>query len=72
MDYTRAFYHDERCLWHTTGEAVLYYWCTKRWGGCRSFPACLHFILQIGIFLKWAMLGSNQRPLPCEVRALSS
>jgi acetoin utilization deacetylase AcuC-like enzyme len=23
MDYTTAFYHDERCLWHTTGEAVL-------------------------------------------------
>ena len=23
MDYTTAFFHDERCLWHTTGEAVL-------------------------------------------------
>ena len=23
MDQTTAFYHDERCLWHTTGEAVL-------------------------------------------------
>jgi acetoin utilization deacetylase AcuC-like enzyme len=23
MDHTTAFYHDERCLWHTTGEAVL-------------------------------------------------
>ncbi len=23
MDYDTAFYHDERCLWHTTGEAVL-------------------------------------------------
>jgi hypothetical protein len=22
--------------------------------------------LQIGTFLEWAMLGSNQRPLPCE------
>ena len=23
MDHTTAFFHDERCLWHTTGEAVL-------------------------------------------------
>ena len=23
MDHPTAFYHDERCLWHTTGEAVL-------------------------------------------------
>ena len=23
MNHTTAFYHDERCLWHTTGEAVL-------------------------------------------------
>ncbi|MBA2691560.1 MAG: class II histone deacetylase [Rubrobacter sp.] len=23
MAYDTAFYHDERCLWHTTGEAVL-------------------------------------------------
>jgi acetoin utilization deacetylase AcuC-like enzyme len=23
MDHRTAFYHDERCLWHTTGEAVL-------------------------------------------------
>ena len=23
MEATTAFYHDERCLWHTTGEAVL-------------------------------------------------
>lgn len=23
MDHKTAFYHDERCLWHTTGEAVL-------------------------------------------------
>ncbi len=23
MDHTTAFYHDGRCLWHTTGEAVL-------------------------------------------------
>jgi acetoin utilization deacetylase AcuC-like enzyme len=23
MDHTTAFYHDERCFWHTTGEAVL-------------------------------------------------
>jgi hypothetical protein len=30
----------------------------------------LHFFLQKGNFLKWAMLGSNQRPLPCEGSAL--
>ncbi len=23
MKHGTAFYHDERCLWHTTGEAVL-------------------------------------------------
>ena len=23
MNHGTAFYHDERCLWHTTGEAVL-------------------------------------------------
>src|SRR3712207_7901750 len=24
MNHETAFYHDERCLWHTTGEAVLF------------------------------------------------
>jgi hypothetical protein len=28
------------------------------------------FILQNTAFSGWAMLGSNQRPLPCEVKAL--
>jgi len=28
------------------------------------------FCLQIAAFSKWAMLGSNQRPLPCEVSTI--
>jgi hypothetical protein len=28
------------------------------------------FFLQALILVKWAMLGSNQRPLPCEGSAL--
>jgi hypothetical protein len=32
--------------------------------GSRHFRAAFH--LQTGQFGKWAMLGSNQRPLPCE------
>jgi hypothetical protein len=28
------------------------------------------FSLQLSVFLRWAMLGSNQRPLPCEGRAI--
>jgi hypothetical protein len=30
------------------------------------------YYLQNEIFWEWAMLGSNQRPLPCEVRSLMS
>jgi hypothetical protein len=30
------------------------------------------FYLQTLLFPKWAMLGSNQRPLPCEVRSITS
>jgi hypothetical protein len=30
------------------------------------------FCLQIAKFLEWAMLVSNQRPLPCEVKATIS
>ena len=29
-------------------------------------------VLQSSAFNKWAMLGSNQRPLPCEVRSMVS
>jgi hypothetical protein len=32
----------------------------------------LTFFLQTTTFSKWAMLGSNQRPLPCEGRILLS
>jgi hypothetical protein len=41
--------------------------------GPESLPALLRnlkFFLQNAIFLEWAMLGSNQRPLPCEGSAL--
>jgi hypothetical protein len=30
------------------------------------------FYLQNITFYEWAMLGSNQRPLPCEVRSITS
>jgi hypothetical protein len=30
------------------------------------------FFLQKGLFSEWAMLGSNQRPLPCEGRSIRS
>ena len=33
---------------------------------------CVAFYLQNAIYLEWAMLGSNQRPLPCEVRSILS
>ncbi len=39
----------------------------KRRSRCTGFPGTSRFYLQIHIFLGWAMLVSNQRPLPCEV-----
>jgi hypothetical protein len=36
----------------------------------RHLHGGLLFYLQINGFCKWAMLGSNQRPLPCEGSAL--
>ena len=36
----------------------------------RSFYLCFVFYLQNSTFSEWAMLGSNQRPLPCEGSAL--
>ena len=38
----------------------------------RTACSYLVFHLQNAIFLEWAMLGSNQRPLPCEGRSLCS
>ncbi len=35
-----------------------------------SFLVCSAFYLQNAAFSEWAMLGSNQRPLPCEGSAL--
>jgi hypothetical protein len=35
-----------------------------------SLYLCLAFYLQIEGFREWAMLGSNQRPLPCEGSAM--
>jgi hypothetical protein len=32
----------------------------------------LRFSCKMTLFPKWAMLGSNQRPLPCEVRSILS
>jgi hypothetical protein len=34
------------------------------------FSCALRFFLQNGDFRRWAMLGSNQRPLPCEGRSV--
>jgi hypothetical protein len=39
------------------------------YAGPEEMPALLRastFFLQIAVFEEWAMLGSNQRPLPCE------
>ncbi len=35
-----------------------------------SLPLILAFFLGISTFSEWAMLGSNQRPLPCESSAI--
>jgi hypothetical protein len=32
----------------------------------RDARLCFMFYLRNGVFREWAMLGSNQRPLPCE------
>jgi hypothetical protein len=40
--------------------------CTKGRDNLRSNSRILYFSLQNSIFSEWAMLGSNQRPLPCE------
>src|SRR5215204_5034472 len=39
-------------------------------GASPGRPLTLTFFLQNAIFSQWAMLGSNQRPLPCEGSAL--
>jgi hypothetical protein len=36
----------------------------------QSFQLRLAIYLQNAIFSEWAMLGSNQRPLPCEVSTI--
>jgi len=35
-------------------------------------PALLNVLPAKCYFLEWAMLGSNQRPLPCEGRSITS
>ena len=44
--------------------------CTKAPESIQGLCACLAFYPQIVVFYGWAMLGSNQRPLPCEGSAL--
>jgi hypothetical protein len=41
----------------------------KRLRHATRLSAKLAFLLQKVTFNKWAMLGSNQRPLPCEVKS---
>src|SRR5215213_3338049 len=49
-------------------------WCTtgvlQNLYKSRLLSSCT-FFLQNSVFLEWAMLGSNQRPLPCESEACS-
>jgi hypothetical protein len=46
------------------------------WPRSNTYEHRLHrwlmFFLQNTAFDKWAMLGSNQRPLPCEVKSSGS
>ena len=53
-------------------SALLHGCCTRAgpWLGSLIFGATK--VLQSSAFNKWAMLGSNQRPLPCEVRSILS
>ena|SRR5918995_4456764 len=46
--------------------ALLHGCCTKAPERIQGLCACLAFYPQIVVFYGWAMLGSNQRPLPCE------
>jgi hypothetical protein len=49
-------------------------WCTSGLQGPGEISTLLFavkFFLQNSIFPEWAMLGSNQRPLPCESEACS-
>jgi hypothetical protein len=43
--------------------------CTRVTKGAQSLTLVLVFCLQIARFMEWAMLVSNQRPLPCEGKA---
>ena len=45
---------------------------TKALGRGRDLLLPSTFFLQTAVFTKWAMLGSNQRPLPCEGRSITS
>ena len=57
---------------HRTLEDGTPRWCTTGVLSARFLRALLSlpkFLLQNAAFSEWAMLGSNQRPLPCEVRA---
>jgi hypothetical protein len=52
-------------------ESSLFVWvgvrlCTKGRDNLRPNSHILRFSLQMRYFSEWAMLGSNQRPLPCE------
>src|SRR3712207_6319806 len=44
--------------------------CTGTRSTIRSARPCSTFYLQNRNLFEWAMLGSNQRPLPCEGSAL--
>src|SRR5215213_10182711 len=52
--------------------ALLHGCCTKARERVRDLLLPSTFYLQNEIFWEWAMLGSNQRPLPCEVRSIMS
>jgi hypothetical protein len=44
----------------------VYYGFSRGQGVSPALSLTLTFSLQNSIFPEWAMLGSNQRPLPCE------
>ena len=53
-------------LSRTPQAAGLQYGCNKRSGKRILVHSCATLCLQRVAFLKWAMLGSNQRPPPCK------
>jgi hypothetical protein len=71
LDRPRLCFYKGR-LFRAVFSALLHGCCTRAGPCLGSLIVGATKVLQSSAFNKWAMLGSNQRPLPCKVRSRMS